>query len=122
MLQIPDDRVFYKGERIACTTYTGVCAFVQGTEENEGISAPDIKKLTAILVEYGCKGCGSVPTAALDGIDASTTFPADTAMADATLLLRQVIATKTILKTAHVLKTHGSRNWRGGSACVSDEA
>jgi hypothetical protein len=67
ILEIPDNRTFYEGEHISCGT-GGICTFLQRTG-TIGVSGLDIKKLFNILVGHGCKGCGSVPTAALQGID-----------------------------------------------------
>jgi hypothetical protein len=67
ILEIPDNHTFYEGEHIACAA-GGICTFLQRTGTN-GVSGLDIKKLFDFLVGHGCKGCGSVPTAALQGIN-----------------------------------------------------
>uniref|UniRef100_A0A914YB76 Killer toxin Kp4 domain-containing protein n=1 Tax=Panagrolaimus superbus TaxID=310955 RepID=A0A914YB76_9BILA len=37
----------------------GYCLFLQKTQN--GINGDRIKQLVALLMEHGCKGCGSVP-------------------------------------------------------------
>ncbi len=58
---------FYEGEHIACAA-GGICLFLQKTGDLV-ITAELIKELFAILVEYGCTGCGSVPVDTLQGIN-----------------------------------------------------
>uniref|UniRef100_A0A914QBT0 Killer toxin Kp4 domain-containing protein n=1 Tax=Panagrolaimus davidi TaxID=227884 RepID=A0A914QBT0_9BILA len=67
---IQGSRQYNNGEHIACVgrgkgiiglinPNDGYCLFLQGTAN--GINGDRIKQLIALLMEHGCKGCGSIP-------------------------------------------------------------